>query len=67
MFDTIWDFVKAMTVPMALLAIAAALVFMGFASVMTSWPGLIVMACVAGGVLYWYWTREPSEPSDPGF
>ena len=60
MFAKMYDFVKAMTIPMAMVAIAAALVFMGFASVMTSWPGLIVIACVIGGVLYWYWKRRPS-------
>jgi hypothetical protein len=67
MFDTIWDFIKAMTVPMALVAIALAIVFLGFASIFTSPMGMVVSAVVVAGVLYWYWTREPSEPSDPGF
>ncbi len=57
----IWDFVKSMTVPMALIAVAAAIVFLGFGSMLTSPVGMVLCAAVVAGVLYWYWARKPAE------
>jgi hypothetical protein len=60
--EAMWDFLKSMTIPVALVIVAVAIVFLGFGSMLTSWPGIIAMGVIGGGVLYWYWSRKPTLP-----
>ena len=62
--DAIWDFIKSMTLPMALVAVAAAIFLAGFGYLITSPLGIFVIGVVVVGVLYWYWNRDPKPPAE---
>ena len=51
--------IKSLTVPLALVLIAAAIVFYGLVS---SPMGIGIVVAVAAGAAYWWWKRQPASP-----